>query len=87
MQVLAERGYQAARVDDIVRVAETSHGTFYLYFDNKQELFATLAHAAADDMAALADDLGPVGPGPDGPSRAAHVPRPLPRDLRAPRRR
>lgn len=66
LQVLAERGYQVARVDDVVRVAETSRGTFYLYFEDKQDLFRTLAHAAADDMAALADDLGPIGPAPDG---------------------
>ncbi len=66
LQVLAERGYQVARVDDVVRVAETSRGTFYLYFEDKQDLFRTLAHAAADDMAALADDLGPIGPGPEG---------------------
>src|SRR5215831_10830956 len=30
-----ERGFQAVRVDDIVRRARTSHGTFYLYFSNK----------------------------------------------------
>jgi AcrR family transcriptional regulator len=66
MRVLGERGYQATRVDDIVRVADTSHGTFYLYFENKDDLFAALAHDAADEMAALADELGPVGPGPDG---------------------
>jgi AcrR family transcriptional regulator len=66
MRVLAERGYQTTRVDDIVRVADTSHGTFYLYFENKDALFAALAHAAAADMAALARELGPIGPGPDG---------------------
>ena len=37
--VLTERGYHAARVDDIVRVADMSHGTFYLYFANKEDLF------------------------------------------------
>jgi AcrR family transcriptional regulator len=66
LQVLAERGYQVARVDDVVQAANTSRGTFYLYFEDKQDLFRTLAHAAADDMAALADDLGPIGPGPEG---------------------
>jgi AcrR family transcriptional regulator len=66
LQVLADRGYGAARIDDVVRVAETSRGTFYLYFKDKEDLFRALANAAADDMAALADDLGPVGPGPDG---------------------
>ena len=39
MRVLSERGYHAARVDDIVRLAKVSHGTFYLYFSNKEDLF------------------------------------------------
>jgi len=43
LQVLTERGYHAARVDDIVRMADTSHGTFYLYFANKEDLFRALA--------------------------------------------
>ncbi len=38
MRVFAERGVHAARVDDIVRAARTSHGTFYLYFPNKEAL-------------------------------------------------
>ena len=66
LQVLGERGYQATRVDDIVRTAETSHGTFYLYFENKDDLFRALAHAAADEMASLADELGSIGPDADG---------------------
>jgi AcrR family transcriptional regulator len=64
--VLAERGYHAARVDDIVRAARTSHGTFYLYFANKEDLFRALAEDCARDMASLAADLGPVAPGPEG---------------------
>ncbi len=43
MRVFAERGYHAARVDDIVRAARTSHGTFYLYFANKEDLLRALA--------------------------------------------
>jgi AcrR family transcriptional regulator len=66
MQVLAERGYHAARVDDVVRVADVSHGTFYLYFANKEALFRALAVQCADDMTVLASGLGPVGPGPEG---------------------
>jgi AcrR family transcriptional regulator len=64
--VLADRGYQAARVDDIVRVAKLSHGTFYLYFANMEDLFRALASECAADMEALADSLGPIGPGPQG---------------------
>jgi AcrR family transcriptional regulator len=66
MAVLTERGYQAARVDDIVREAKLSHGTFYLYFSNKEDLFRALAGECAAEMEALAASLGPVGPGPEG---------------------
>lgn len=36
-------GYAAARIDDIVTVAGTSHGAFYLYFRNKEDLLHRLA--------------------------------------------
>jgi AcrR family transcriptional regulator len=62
MVVLAERGYHAARVDDVVRRARTSHGTFYLYFANKEDLFRALALECAEEMTALAAGLGPVTP-------------------------
>src|SRR5215469_17737456 len=42
MVVFNRRGYHAARVDDIVKVARTSHGTFYLYFSNKEDLLRAL---------------------------------------------
>jgi AcrR family transcriptional regulator len=50
-----ERGYQAVRVDDIVRRARTSHGTFYLYFANKDDFFKTLLRDALDDMGVITD--------------------------------
>jgi AcrR family transcriptional regulator len=59
-------GYAATRVDDIVRTADTSHGTFYLYFASKEDLLAALAKECATEMEALADSLGPVGPGAEG---------------------
>ena len=62
MTVLEKRGYHAARVDDIVKVARTSHGTFYLYFANKEDLFRALLTDVADEVATLADTLGPIGP-------------------------
>jgi AcrR family transcriptional regulator len=62
MRVFGERGFQAARVDDIVRAARTSHGTFYLYFANKEDLLRALAVECAHEMHALADGLGPIGP-------------------------
>ena len=66
MEVLTERGYHAARVDDIVRVARTSHGTFYLYFANKEDLFRALAAECAEEMKTLAASLGAIGPDADG---------------------
>src|SRR3954467_8818647 len=65
-EVFATKGYFAARVDDIVKLAETSHGTFYLYFANKEELFRALAAEVSDEMAKLAETLGPLEPGPAG---------------------
>ena len=62
MVVFARRGYHAARVDDIVKVARTSHGTFYLYFSNKEDLLRALVSEAGEVVAALDDALGPVGP-------------------------
>src|ERR671934_2065880 len=61
MTVFERRGYHAARVDDIVKVARTSHGTFYLYFANKQDLFRALLADVATEVATLARSLGPVG--------------------------
>jgi AcrR family transcriptional regulator len=52
-----EAGLQAARVEDIVRRANTSHGTFYLYFANKDDLFRTLLRDALVDMSNIADDF------------------------------
>jgi AcrR family transcriptional regulator len=66
MVVFAKRGYHAARVDDIVKLAKTSHGTFYLYFSNKEDLLRALVSEAGEVVSALDSALGPIGPGPDG---------------------
>ena len=47
-------------------MARTSHGTFYLYFSNKEDLLRALVSEAAEVVSALDDALGPVGPGPEG---------------------
>lgn len=59
-EALAEHGYQASRVDDVVRIAGVSHGTFYLYFENKEDLLRAMAHRCAGEMEALAGELGEV---------------------------
>jgi AcrR family transcriptional regulator len=66
ISVFATRGYHSARVDDIVKAASTSHGTFYLYFANKEDLFQALVADVAEEVATLTESLGDIGPGPDG---------------------
>jgi AcrR family transcriptional regulator len=62
VQVFEARGYHAARVDDIVKLAKTSHGTFYLYFSNKEDLFRALAQEVGDLLQGLAESLPELGP-------------------------
>jgi AcrR family transcriptional regulator len=61
-----ERGFQAVRVDDVVRRAKTSHGTFYLYFANKDDLFRTLLQDALYDMQIITDEFPIVTSNPAG---------------------
>jgi AcrR family transcriptional regulator len=62
LRVFARRGFHAARVDDIVRAARTSHGTFYLYFANKEDLLRALAVDCANELTDMAGTIGPIGP-------------------------
>jgi AcrR family transcriptional regulator len=61
-----ERGFQAVTVNDITRRAGASHGTFYLYFANKDDFFAVLAAEALAAMEGLADDFPVVTPSEAG---------------------
>ena len=62
----AERGYPATRVDDITQTAGTSHGAFYLYFANKQDIMEALADETSAEMFTLADHLEGIRPGEQG---------------------
>jgi AcrR family transcriptional regulator len=66
ISVFATRGYHSARVDDIVKAASTSHGTFYLYFANKEDLFQALVADVAEEVATLTESVGDIGAGPNG---------------------
>ncbi len=54
-KVLPSRGYHDARVDDIVKVAGVSHGSFYRYFENKDDFFRVLAEDASTRMIDVLD--------------------------------
>ncbi|MBN9571393.1 MAG: helix-turn-helix transcriptional regulator [Alphaproteobacteria bacterium] len=42
LTVFAEKGFAAARMEDISRRAGVTKGTIYLYFDSKESLFKAL---------------------------------------------
>ncbi len=65
----SERGFQAVTVDDIARRAQTSHGTFYLYFANKDDFFGALAQEALRAMDRITGQFPVVTP--DTAGRAA----------------
>ncbi|MDX1511530.1 MAG: TetR/AcrR family transcriptional regulator, partial [Nitriliruptorales bacterium] len=62
IEVFGKRGFHATRVDDIVKAAKTSHGTFYLYFSNKEDLLGSLIAHCSEEMDALLETLGDVTP-------------------------
>ncbi len=60
-EVFAIKGFHAARVDDIVAAAQTSHGTFYVYFASKEALFDELISEVGGELAELVDQLPALG--------------------------
>lgn len=48
--VFAERGYQATSVAAITAAAATAHGTFYLYFRNKEDAFGEVMTEMLDEL-------------------------------------
>ena len=52
-----ERGFHAVRVDDVVRRAQSSHGTFYLYFSSKEDVFKALLRDALHDMTVITGEF------------------------------
>lgn len=57
LEVVVERGHDEARVDDIVDRAGLSHGTFYLYFRDREDLLHSLIRLAGRQLAPLGDRL------------------------------
>ncbi len=55
--VFVSRGYAGARIDDIVEAAGVSHGTFYQYFKNKNDLAHVLVLEAMRPLATAFVDL------------------------------
>jgi AcrR family transcriptional regulator len=66
--VLITRGYHGTRVDDITTAAGLSHGAFYRYFENKDEVVRLLATRAIQRVSISFNDVPDLGrpPTPDG---------------------
>jgi AcrR family transcriptional regulator len=66
--VFQERGYHNTRVDDLVAAAGVSHGAFYRYFRNKDQLARVLASRAVNAVGAEVLEIPDIETleGPDG---------------------
>ncbi len=63
LAVFAEKGFAAARLEQVAKAAGVSKGTLYLYFDSKEALFEAVVRSAivpriADAEALLRDHRG-----------------------------
>jgi len=65
-RVFGSKGYGRATMEDIARAAELSPGTLYLYFRNKDELYASLSIRILHQLRLRLKDFqaGPNGPFP-----------------------
>lgn len=58
--LLAERGYRGLRVDDVVRAAGVSRGSFYTYFVDIEEFVRLVGVRAIQDVSTVVGDLPEV---------------------------
>jgi len=48
-----DKGFRDTTIDDIARSAELARGTIYLYFENKEEIYATILEEGLDVLQSL----------------------------------
>ena len=59
LQVFVDKGFAAARVDDVAAHAGVSKGTLYLYYPSKDALLkAVIAHSLGSAIAVGAEEFG-----------------------------
>jgi len=58
-QLFYDKGYESTTVDDIIALSGTSKGSFYYYFDTKDELLSTLSTVLDDYYGQLSKRLVP----------------------------
>jgi AcrR family transcriptional regulator len=70
-QVFITRGYHGTRVDDIVEAAGVSHGAFYRYFKNKDQLAHLLAAQAMRTVSTTLAEIPDAAAAADGQAAGA----------------
>ena len=72
MQVFAHKGYHATSVGDIIKRAHIARGTFYLYFENKRQIFEAILDMALQGLVSRLHriELSPQSPPPLAQLRA-----------------
>ncbi len=64
LEVFAEKGFAAAKLDDIARRAGVSKGALYLYFETKQDLFRAVVDQAIAPNLQMVFQMIAAHPGP-----------------------
>jgi AcrR family transcriptional regulator len=66
MEVFAHKGYHATSVGDIIKRAHIARGTFYLYFENKRQIFEAILEMALQGLVSRLHriELSPQSPPP-----------------------
>jgi AcrR family transcriptional regulator len=64
LEVFAEKGFAAAKLDDIARRAGVSKGAVYLYFETKEEIFRAVVSRAISPNIAVVKAMAAAHPGP-----------------------
>ena len=57
-EVFAQKGYHAATVDDITKLAGVAKGTFYLHFEEKREIYVEVVRAFLELVKDIGRSLG-----------------------------
>ncbi len=57
LQVFAERGIDASVIDDLIRTAGVSRGTFYNYFRTNDDLLSAVSSSLSDELMRLVDPV------------------------------
>jgi AcrR family transcriptional regulator len=64
LTVFAEKGFAAAKLDDIAREAGVSKGAIYLYFETKEDIFRAVVGQAIAPNIGMIKGMAAAHPGP-----------------------